>query len=518
MQEQYRRIPLEQLRESPTNPRRFYAEQPLNELAQSIKQHGVLQAIITRPHPMEAEGFEIVCGSRRYRGTKLAQLTDIPAVVRDLTDEQVIAIQAIENIQREDVHPLEEASSYAQLVALGREVEDIAVQLGKSATYIYQRMKLAALTPEVQEAYLAGTFTTSHAIDLARLPASAQRELLEYIKEGTQYGDAVSVADLREEIERRYHLDLHRAPFKKSDAQLVADVGPCTTCPKRTGYTPALFPDIKRKDTCTDRECFYGKLAAHIERVQAEHADGDSKAPFLSSFYSSTVDTAARYPDALLHQKWAEATKKCKHTLNGVLVDSIDAGKVVPCCIEPSCTVHRAKVDSEAAAHGVRTKAKVKTPQQVAAQQRESAKRAAQERAIVATVAKTKELNGPDLKTVALALLTEMWSQHTKELFKARGWEPMKNKYGYDHTAAAADYIEKMSAAELSGLLLECALRGRSMNDMSGSTEHRLKEAVKRHGVDLQKLEKDALDEIKAKDKAKKLHVEERQKKAKGKK
>ena len=518
MQEQYRRIPLEQLRESPTNPRRFYAVQPLNELAQSIKQHDVLQAIITRPHPTEAEAFEIVCGSRRYRGTKIAQRPDIPAVVRDLSDEQVIAIQAIENIQREDVHPLEEASSYAQLVALGRDVDDIAVLLGKSATYIYQRMKLADLTPEAQETYLAGTFTTSHAIDLARLPAGAQAELLDYIKEGSQYGDAVTVADLREEIERRFHLDLHRAPFKKSDAQLVADVGPCTTCPKRTGFTPALFPDIKRKDTCTDGACFHAKLAAHIVRVRAEHTDGDTPPPLLSSFYSANSGTATLYPDALLHQKWAEAAKKCKHTVNGVLVDSIDAGKVVPCCIEPSCTTHRAKVDADSAAHGVRTKAKAKNPQQVAAQQRENAKRAAQERAIVATVAKTKELNTADLKCVALALLTEMWSQHIKELFKARGWEPKKSGYGYDHAAAAADYIEKMNTADLSGLLLECALRGRSMNDMGGRLDQRFKETVKRRGVDVQKLEKEALDEIKAKDKDKIKQKEIRLKKSKSKK
>lgn len=496
MQEAYRRIPLEQLRESPSNPRRLYAEQPLNELAASIKAHDVVQPILTRPHPTEAEVFEIVVGSRRFRGSKIAQRFDIPAVVRELTDEQVVAIQAIENIQREDVHPLEEASSYKMLVALGREVEEIATQLGKSATYIYQRMKLADLCPEAQKAYLTDKFTTAHAVQLARLPVSAQKELLELFE---QYEPGeITTANLQQEIEQQYYLDLHRAAFKKNDALLVPEAGPCTTCQKRTGFVPMLFPDIKRKDTCTDRGCFQSKLAAHIQRVRTELAKDGATVPLLSILYSPHAKP--QYPEALLHGKWAEATKKCKHTLSGVIIDGHETGKVTACCLETSCSVHRAQVDAKTATVNQRATRGAPTSQQKAAIDRENAKRAAKERGIAAVVQKTKSLNGPDLKMLAKALATEMWHESLKSLCKHRGWEPKKNQYnGKDYKVTALAEIDKMDNVTVAGFLMECVLRGRMMLGEGGD----FVAEAKRHGVDITKLEKDALDEAKAKAKAK---------------
>lgn len=500
MQEQYQRIPLDRLHESPTNPRRFYPEQPLNELAESIRQHDVLQAILTRPHPFKAGDFEIVCGSRRFRGTKIAQRPDIPAMVRDLSDEEVIVIQAIENIQREDVHPLEEAQSYRALLGLGQEVAGIAAKVGKTVTYVYQRVKLLDLCDDAQAAFLADKFSAAHAIELARLPETAQRELLDYIKEGTQYGDAVTVAELREEIEQRFHLDLHRASFKKSDAQLVPEAGSCTTCQKRTGYLPALFPDIKKKDTCTDRACFHAKVVAFIERTRADLAKDGDVVPLLSIFYGGTPKNS----DALSHSEWTEAKKKCKHTVQGVVVDGHEAGRVLTVCTEASCSVHRSKGSADTASGtGQPKRAKVAlTPQQLTAKRKESAKRAAKERAIVAVVGKTKALNGPDLKLVARALIGEMWNDHLKELFKRRGWEPKKQGHGRDYDDAARGYIEKMDAAEVSGFLIECALRGRAMNGFFGKPSDSFASEAKRHGVDLAKLEKEALAEISGKEKA----------------
>jgi len=498
MQEAYRRIPLDQLRESPTNPRKRYAVQPLKELAQSITQHGVLQAILTRPHPIDSDAFEIVCGSRRFRASTLAQVADLPAIVRDLNDEDVIAIQAIENIQREDVHPLEEAQSYRALLGLGQEVAGIAAKVGKTETYIYQRVKLLDLCTEAQEAYLADTFSTAHAIELARLPVAAQHELLEFIKEGGQYGDSVTVADLRQQIEQEYHLDLHRAPFKKSDATLNAEAGPCTTCQKRTGYLPALFPEIKKKDTCTDRECFAAKVSAHIERTQAALAKDGAVVPLLSHTFGHSMR-----PHALSHNNWTEATKKCKHMVTGVLVDGHDVGKPLAVCIEATCSIHRSKGSASASAGGGIKSAKAKvTPQQLAAKRKESAKRAANERAIVAVVTKTKALVGLDLKLVAKSMIADMWHENRKTICKRRGWEPKKTTYGHDLIEAAYDHIEKLDAAEVSGLLIECALRGRTMSGFGGKPSDTFAIEAKRHGVDLAKLEKEALTEITEKEKA----------------
>lgn len=497
MQENYRRIPLDQLRESPTNPRKRYADQPLKELAQSITQHGVLQAILTRPHPIDSDAFEIVCGSRRFRASTLAQVADLPAIVRELNDEDVIAIQAIENIQREDVHPLEEAQSYRTLLGLGQEIAGIAAKVGKTETYIYQRVKLLNLCTEAQDAYFADTFSTAHAIELARLPEAAQHELLEFIKEGGQYGDGVTVADLRQQIEQEFHLDLHRAPFKKSDATLNAEAGPCTTCQKRTGYLPALFPEIKKKDTCTDRECFAAKQAAYIVRTSNELAKDGAIVPHVSFYYGPPKE------GVIMHDKWTEATKKCKHTLTGIVVDGQETGRVLPVCTEATCSVHRNKGSASAkAGSGIKSVKATVTPQQRAAKRKESAKRAASERAIVAVVAKIKALNGPDLKLVAKSMIADMWHENRKAICKRRGWEPKKTTYGHDLTEAAYEHIEKLDAAEVSGLLIECSLRGRVMTGFGGKPSDAFAIEAKRHGVDLAKLEKEALTEITEKEKA----------------
>jgi len=499
MNEQYRRIALAQLRESPTNPRRRFAEQPLKELAESITQHGVLQAILTRQHPSEPEAFEIVCGSRRFRASTLAKVADVPAIVRDLTDAEVIAIQAIENIQREDVHPLEEAQSYRALLALGQEVAAIAAKVGKSETYIYQRVKLLDLCPEAQEAFFADKYGTAHAIELARLPEAAQRELLDWMGEGGEYGDGATLADLRAEIERGFHLDLHRACFKKSDAQLVPEAGACTTCQKRTGFVPALFPDIKKKDTCTDRACFSAKLAAFIERTRATLAKDGANVPLLSPYYGQP-----RTEGALSHNQWTDAKKKCKHTLTGIVVEGAEVGTTLAVCIEPSCSVHRAKGSAASVSGSGRTRtAKAeKTPQELAAERKKAAKRAACERAIVAVVRRTKALIVTDLKTIAKAFITEMWHESTKVICKSRGWEPKKTKYGSDLTDAAHGFIDKMDGVELAGFLIECVMRGRYVANNFGQMSEAFAAEVKRHGVDLAQLEKDALAEITEKAKA----------------
>jgi len=133
-------IPLEKIRESKTNPRRFFDEAKLAELADNIRQHGVLQPILLRPLPEgEAGTYELVAGTRRYRASKLAKRDSIPATVRELTDAQALELQVIENVQRVDVHPLDEAQGYAALIELQPDtytVETIASRVGRSPAYV----------------------------------------------------------------------------------------------------------------------------------------------------------------------------------------------------------------------------------------------------------------------------------------------------------------------------------------------------------------------------------------------
>jgi ParB family transcriptional regulator, chromosome partitioning protein len=163
-------IPLHRIRESKTNPRRQFDEV---KLADNIRQHGVLQPVLVRPIPDgEPETYELVAGARRFRASKLAKREAIPASVRELTDAQCLELQLIENLQRADVHELDEARGYTALMRLQPEtytVETLAEKIGRSEKYVYARLRLMHLIEEAQEAFYVGRLTVAHAFEIARL-------------------------------------------------------------------------------------------------------------------------------------------------------------------------------------------------------------------------------------------------------------------------------------------------------------------------------------------------------------
>jgi len=266
-------IPITQLTESPTNPRKRYGD--LNQLADSIRSVGVLQPITVRPagdtdHPDKTGPYQIVFGHRRYRAAKLAKLKEIPAIVRELSNTEALELQVVENCQRADIHPLEEADAYASLLASSQiTTDELAAKLGKSRTSVYDRLKLRELQGEaVREAFLADKFGASVAMLIARIPKELQDQALEAIKDGD---GVLSYRDARWELTQRFTLLLKGAPFKTGDAELITSAGPCTTCPKRSGNQPELFGDVDRPDVCTDPTCYRDKAEAAWERAEERH-------------------------------------------------------------------------------------------------------------------------------------------------------------------------------------------------------------------------------------------------------
>src|SRR6266704_3355542 len=168
--------------ESKTNPRRTFDEAKLAELAGNIRQHGVLQPVLVRPLPDGKDGFfELVAGARRYRASKLAGRESIPATIRELTDTECLELQLIENLQRADVHELDEARGYAALMQMQPDtytVETLAEKIGRSEKYVYARLRLTHLADEVQQAFYVGKLTVAHAFEIARLQQSDQRRAL----------------------------------------------------------------------------------------------------------------------------------------------------------------------------------------------------------------------------------------------------------------------------------------------------------------------------------------------------
>lgn len=160
-------IPLDQLRPNPYQPRTIFTDESLKELSSSIKEHGVFQPIIVK---RSIKGYEIIAGERRYRASKLAGLETIPAIVRDFTDEQMMEIALLENLQRENLSSIEEAQAYHNLLNnLNLTQEELATRVGKSRSHITNMLGLLRLPPQVQEMVNKKQISMGHARVLSKL-------------------------------------------------------------------------------------------------------------------------------------------------------------------------------------------------------------------------------------------------------------------------------------------------------------------------------------------------------------
>ena len=160
-------IPIDQIRSNPYQPRKTFDEESLNELAQSIKEHGVVQPIIVKK---AIKGYELIAGERRTRASKIVGLKTIPAIIRDFDDEEMMEIALIENIQRENLNPIEEAIAYDNVLkATNMTQEELASKFGKSRTYITNMLGILKLPEETKKLVTQGKLSASHARNLSKL-------------------------------------------------------------------------------------------------------------------------------------------------------------------------------------------------------------------------------------------------------------------------------------------------------------------------------------------------------------
>jgi ParB family chromosome partitioning protein len=164
---------------NPDQPRRAFSEDALDELAASIREKGVIQPLIVRPEPPMATGYQIVAGERRWRAAQRAQVHEVPVIVRDFDDTEVLEVAIIENIQRSDLNPIEEAQGYRQLMdRFGHTQEQLAAAMGKSRSHIANLMRLLGLPDDVLEMLRDGRLTAGHARALitTRDPSALARQ------------------------------------------------------------------------------------------------------------------------------------------------------------------------------------------------------------------------------------------------------------------------------------------------------------------------------------------------------
>jgi ParB family transcriptional regulator, chromosome partitioning protein len=357
---EYRNVSLALLNESKTNPRRTFEETALKELAESIRTQGVLSPLLVRP--LTENSFEIVAGARRYRAAQMAEVTTIPVRIVNLSDAQAVEMSIVENLQRKDVHPLEEAQGFRALLDLDEpkySVEQIAAKVGKSAVFVASRLKLTDLVPAAVDAFYADEIGVGHAVLLSKLPADQQEAALKAcFKEVYNNGASkparilLPVRNLQFWIDSNILLVLKDAPFNKRDAQLVPAAGSCADCPKRTGHNKLLFGDDlgRQGDRCTDPGCYAAKVSAHVaksiaakpELVQISTAYGAQKegSPVLPrNTYTAIRDDKPKSKDDAKRPEY----KVCKFTTEAIITEGSDVGTIHKVCANPSCPVHHPK-------------------------------------------------------------------------------------------------------------------------------------------------------------------------------
>ena len=174
--EEFKIIQLSEIQKNPYQPRKEFSEEKIQELAQSIKENGLIQPIIVRQSPVI--GYEILAGERRYRASIAAGLTEVPVIIKKLSDQDMMVHSIIENLQREDLNPIEEAKAYQSLIDKGYTHADIAEKMGKSRPYITNLVRLLTLPDFILTEVETGKLSQAHARLLIQLSTDEQKKLL----------------------------------------------------------------------------------------------------------------------------------------------------------------------------------------------------------------------------------------------------------------------------------------------------------------------------------------------------
>lgn len=253
-------ISLKSIKIGGTNPRKIYDFNALSELTKSIKENGIIQPLLVRP---KEDYFELVCGERRYNASTNLGLDKVPCYVRELTDNQAQEIQLVENLERENVHPLHEAEAmYKLLNSSNYTSKTLADKFAKSESYIVKRLQLVSLINEWKDLFISNNeVKVSHAIIISKQTEDIQRKLLK--KAFDWNGKILDVKELNSFINRNYRGELKNANFPFDLKDIVKGKKSCLECLKRTCANKLLFDGIEEEDKCLDLSCFNEKTKAY---------------------------------------------------------------------------------------------------------------------------------------------------------------------------------------------------------------------------------------------------------------
>jgi ParB family chromosome partitioning protein len=496
-------LELSSLIESKRNSRKVFDAKAQADLTESIKRYGVLSPLIVRPVG-NAGKYEIIAGARRFRASGEAGLKEVPCRVVKVENDTALEVIVVDNLQRENVHPLEEAESFHELLDLSNgDMEGLCNTVGKKPAYVAKRLALVKLLDKGKKMYLAGKMGEGHAMLLARLQPNDQKEAIEFLE-----NEDTSVNRLREWIESELMLEVAKAPWDKGDASLVAKAGPCTTCPKRTSVAKELFDDIKAGDRCTDGACFKLKMQAHITNLEKSLKGAGNKVYGIYESYRQKAEQGA-----LLQGHWRELKKKtefCERAAIGIYIDGSRAGHFIDICPVPdNCKIHGAK-----GLHGDNDAQRERMRKEMRAQRLDAEVRL---RLFKLVYEKHGPLAIEDKMVLAEHGFGRLWFAAKVRLCKAMGIEPKISKHGHkDFETPFAEMLKDISKeATLDKVLVAISMAG-DLDPKMGDPRN-IDLYAKRLKIDHSAVEKEVTDSFTKKEKKlPKTKVDPKAKKGKG--
>lgn len=282
---QLKEIAISSILPDPNQPRKYFSPVDDKDLLESIKAQGILQPLLIRPskcseYIMDAAGhdtsptdpavppFLLVCGERRFRAAQAAGLQTVPVLIRELDDEAALEAQIVENLQRKDVHPMEEAEAFEILGKKGLTQEQIGARVGKGDRFVRARLVLCGLNRDWRDLFLRYVIDLETALQICQYSDALQKQIL---KDQELSKSDMKDPDLKIKIRdfSAYRGDLSSACFDKQDASLIPDRGACTGCPFNSA-TASLFPDDAKSPRCMNLECFRKKTDTAFDRILAK--------------------------------------------------------------------------------------------------------------------------------------------------------------------------------------------------------------------------------------------------------
>ncbi len=332
-------IPIENIKVTGLNDRTVFDAQSQKDLADSVRKHGILQNLIVRKNGKEGS-FELVAGERRLIAAKAAGLKTVPCNVKELNDTEFKEMMLIENLQRENIHPLDEAFGYKRLVDEKKPLKDISLKIGKPVQLIKKRLALTNLCDQGQNLFRDNIMQLGHAQILCMFTEQQQMDAIGNVmrgEKGFSYFD--HHIDLKAWMNQHILQKLSGAIFGLDDEKLLKAAGKCSSCQKQTGFNTELFACVTAEAQCMDRECFEKKTNRHIELQNKKllkqfNLKRDDCPTLTRNSYS--------YNGELSSDKWAEVAdaSECLHTTVGFVSSYNFPEMAIIACVNKKCKEH----------------------------------------------------------------------------------------------------------------------------------------------------------------------------------